>query len=351
MKHVVISGYYGFDNAGDEAVLAGLISGLHNSLDSAHYKVNVLSINPSRTVSQHRVAASHRYKNFLRPLAKCDLLMSGGGSLLQDVTSAHGIFYYLAIVRLAQLLGRKTMFVAQGIGPLMRRRSQKLTASVANRLDAITVRDPASSELLKSIGVRKPITITADPALLLETPQNQHRHGVLLSMRPWTEDAGRLRQIVVNGISSSSLPTQIEALNMYGDADNAAAAAVIESLRPSRAIPSPAGYNDGFRLLMSKTAESEFVIGMRLHSLIFAASNAIPSVALSYDPKVDAFMKQSGQADAVFDISTGAHEELSELLTVVWETRDRRREDLFKTIPTLRESAQKNADIAAALLR
>ncbi|HEX5324797.1 MAG TPA: polysaccharide pyruvyl transferase CsaB, partial [Capsulimonadaceae bacterium] len=192
MKRIVLSGYYGFQNAGDEAVLAGLIMALRAARPENELEITALSIDPARTKLEHGINALHRYRTgqVLRAIGRADLVLSGGGSLLQDSTSAHSIFYYLAIIRLAQMMGKKTMFIAQGIGPLIRKRSRKLTASVANRCSAITVRDNASCELLREIGVKRPITVTADPALLLEPEQlgPPPDERCALSLRPWKNE-------------------------------------------------------------------------------------------------------------------------------------------------------------------
>ena len=170
MHTVTLSGYYGYGNAGDEAVLAGLVTALRARRAGRRTGDRRAVGTARRDGGGARHSAADRYKvpALLRALSRTDALLSGGGSLLQDVTSAHSVFYYLGVVRLAQMLGKKTMFVAQGIGPLLRPRTRKLVAAVANRLDAITVRDPDSAALLREIGVtRPPVEVTADPALLL----------------------------------------------------------------------------------------------------------------------------------------------------------------------------------------
>jgi polysaccharide pyruvyl transferase WcaK-like protein len=100
----------------------------------------------------------------------------------------------------------------------------------------------------------------------------------------------------------------------------------------------------------STWAAAEIAIGMRLHALILAAANGIPSVALSYDPKVAAFMKQTEQEDAVFDIRDRDVGKLALLIRKVWDERHERSRRLLDLMPALRASATRNAEIAASLL-
>jgi polysaccharide pyruvyl transferase WcaK-like protein len=56
--------------------------------------------------------------------------------------------------------------------------------------------------------------------------------------------------------------------------------------------------------MLARTGECNLLIGMRLHSLIYAASQLVPMVGISYDPKIDQFldrigMKSVGHTDAL----------------------------------------------------
>ncbi|MGI6649378.1 MAG: polysaccharide pyruvyl transferase family protein [Bacillota bacterium] len=116
----------------------------------------------------HGVAAVSRFNpiSLIQTLRRADLLISGGGSLLQDVTSWRSILYYLGIVTLALILGQPVMFYAQGIGPIRRPWARWLTRVIANRVRLITVRDQDSLNELKHLGVTKPpVYVTADPVL------------------------------------------------------------------------------------------------------------------------------------------------------------------------------------------
>jgi len=355
-RRIAISGYYGFDNSGDEAVLAGLVQSLRSLKGPEELEITALSIAPERTASAHGIAAKHRYRvgPLLSSIANCDLLLSGGGSLLQDVTSAHSIFYYLAVVRIAQILGKKTMFIAQGIGPLNLARSQRLVRSVARKLDAITVRDPGSANLLRAIGVDRPsIEITADPALLLSAPdisanQPTSPPTYAVALRPWASLEGNRLADTVASACRTALPharPSIVAMQESSDKSIGERFAATYGEAPNEISTCPT-WQDTQRVF----AKTQLVVGMRLHALILAAACGVPSVALSYDPKVEAFMQSSGQGDTAFALSDLDESRLAQLLEHAWQTRVTRAQDLKTRLPALRASAQKNAEVALGLI-
>ena len=95
MVNILISGYYGFDNIGDESILRTLVSSLREHIPDC--SLTVLSHNPTSTREKYGVEAVDRMSPvaILRAVKKCDMLISGGGSLLQDVTSSKSLHYYL----------------------------------------------------------------------------------------------------------------------------------------------------------------------------------------------------------------------------------------------------------------
>ena len=121
MSKIVISGYYGFANAGDEAMLTAIIKALRSTEKTV--ELTVISGNPPATAARHKVNSLHRFSfcKIFAALMDCDLLLSGGGSLLQDVTSKRSLLYYLFILALGLLLKKKVMLFGQGIGPIHNR--------------------------------------------------------------------------------------------------------------------------------------------------------------------------------------------------------------------------------------
>ncbi|MPN32098.1 hypothetical protein SDC9_179574 [bioreactor metagenome] len=149
--HLLISGYYGFHNLGDEAILSSMQQALRQEHDNL--ELTVLSANPALTRSSYDVKALSRtdYRAIWKELGKTDLLISGGGSLLQDVTSSRSLQYYLLILAMSLLRGPPFMIYSQGIGPIRGSWNRRITAWILKKARVLTVRDQQSfDELLRA---------------------------------------------------------------------------------------------------------------------------------------------------------------------------------------------------------
>ena len=85
---VVVSGYHGFGNMGDEAVLAALVQQVREMAPGV--QCVALSGNPARTASAYGIEAIPRTSvaDIVRELRRADLLVSGGGSLSRMLRAA-----------------------------------------------------------------------------------------------------------------------------------------------------------------------------------------------------------------------------------------------------------------------
>ena len=172
-KKVVISGYYGFNNSGDNAILKAIVKELRKADSSL--EITVLSKNPSETEQVYKINAVNRFKpiEIIKAIKGCDLFISGGGSLLQDVTSTRSILYYLGLMRIAKFFRKPVMVYANGIGPINRRINRLWTKNILNKVDFITLRDENSRIFLEELEVtNKRIKVTADPVFTLEASQD-----------------------------------------------------------------------------------------------------------------------------------------------------------------------------------
>lgn len=296
-------GYYGCGNAGDEAVLAGIKAGFER-IASNQVQLTVLSQNPRATSALHQLEAVNRMHlpSLQKALRSSDMLLCGGGSLLQDATSLRSLLYYLFVMILAQRLRKPVMFFAQGLGPLNRAISRRLVRIVANRAIFITVRDEESAQLLKKIGVSTPpIEVTADPAFctkptdaakpLLKKMVENTKPLVGIALRPWGAPNEQplepyLQLLVVIENVCNAQPVLIP-MQQPLDLDFAQQLAA----RHSAPVFAEATTPD---LLLSAIAQMQAVVAMRLHALIFAVRTGVPPFALRYDQKIESQMRCFG---------------------------------------------------------
>ncbi len=164
---VLLSGWYGGGNVGDEAVLAALVQMLRER--NPDLPITALSVNPEQTARLHGIRAVKRSPLHLRAaLMGSDTFVLGGGGTVQDVTSAWNLPSFLLYPLLARRLGKRVVWSGVGVGPLGTKLGRWLTARAARAAHGITVRDQASADLLARVGApMQRVVVTADPALAL----------------------------------------------------------------------------------------------------------------------------------------------------------------------------------------
>lgn len=363
-KRIVISGYYGFDNQGDEAVLQSIIQALRNV--EPDVEIMVLSANPKQTAAKYGVLAKGRWKlpKVLAALYWGDMLISGGGSLLQDVTSQKTIPYYLGVVGLARALRKPVAFYAQGVGPIDQSVGRYLTRLIGNRVQLITVRDEDSCQLLKEIGVnRPPMEVTVDPVVCLQpTPPKTKEYKDILELK----ENAQLSERPIIGIAPRSWQ------NLEGFKD-----ALVETARRLQQekgaeilfipmhIPHDlelckelAAQLEGVHIisgeylpaeLLSIYQQLDFLIGIRLHALIFAAAVHVPHLGITYDPKIDGFLKRlEDQPIAKIEEVTADHLYMETVQRFNHIKAERAR--VVERITSLQEIARANAQMVINLL-
>jgi len=364
MAKVVISGYYGFDNTGDEAILAAMIQAFRQ--EDSQVKITVLSANPGKTASLYGVAAVERNNlwQIKQELTSSQLFVSGGGGLLQDVTSPRTVPYYLALVYLAKLLGVPTVFYAQGIGPLQGQLGRFLTSWVGKKVDLITLRDERSRQELLELGIPKTkIQVTADPVfgllpegdgrelLAQEGIIKDHRPLLGISLRPWRdwqETKKVVAEIAKKAIEEWQAQVVFLPFHLPGDQEPCWEAAQLAGRgnftpRVLSGDYSPAQY-------LSIVGQLDFLLGMRLHALIFAARMGIPLVGLSYDPKIDRFLELAGH-QPVIKVEEIKAELLWVLMEKVWSNKEAVQKQLKDQIISLEQKALENARLVWQLIK
>ncbi len=361
---ILLSGYYGFHNLGDEAILTAIVGSLRQEMPGC--RIVALSADPTATREAHGIDAVPRmdFKAMWRTLRESDLLLSGGGSLFQDATSVRSLLYYLGVVWLALRAKKPVMVYAQGIGPLTRRSSRALTRFVLNRVHLITLRDEESAQELAQLGVTRPrIVVTADPTFTLQPASSERaneilkkagassssRMGVALRRwRDWFETEENVERVArALGEIGKLGNWEIVFLPLQFPFDAELAQKMARRIRRGGRLCQPIVVNEPLRPdeMLAVIGRMDMLLAMRLHALIFAAAMNVPMVGIVYDPKVERFLRRVGSAAC-----EGLHEAmLIKTVERVYQQREGMRSQLAETVKALRDRAQENARLAAAL--
>lgn len=343
-RMILISGYYGCGNSGDEAVLAALCSDLV-SLGVDPSEITVLSGNPEETAALHKVSAVPRsnFPAIVRAVRRSRLLISGGGSLLQDSTSWRTVPYYLLIIQLALSFGCKVVIYGQGIGPVSSRVYQRWIKSVFSRVHGISVRDAGSAQLLQDWGLDESVIITAaDPVFNLQLDHRATAPGLTINLRPYPTlqaDFYRWVDLINSWKSGLNLDVRFAALGP-GDAE---IGRKLQQEIPELEFIIAEDWNSAFRLMSA----AEICVSMRLHGLIFAALGGSAPLGLCYDPKVAAVSSQLG----IKVSSPQPDQDLTAELVQVRADRDDYLRRLAERVELMRTLSKKNRDVLAAAVR
>ncbi len=357
VNRILVAGYYGFDNGGDELILFSLLNELKKL--NNRIEITVLSRNPSKTGRNYKVKAINRW-NPLRvafAIFHTDLFVFGGGGLLQDLTGSRSICYYLGLILLAKLFFKKVFLVSQGVGPIRRRISRKVTGIILGFVDLITVRDELSKFELGKLNKNLSVSIVPDPVFNLD--RFAFRKEVAINEQPaigvclqgWGKDERfkqRVREIC------DELVGKIESKIIFIPFHK------LEDLKISKDIIG--NRTNDYQLFLWQDVEDLFefynkidlILGMRLHSIILACLFEKPFVAISlpkthslYDPKVEGFLELLGyktidMAVPAVEIAGKVHEILA--------NRQKFLEQLSPRVAKLRESSRENIEMVQSLL-
>lgn len=351
MTRILIAGYYGFGNIGDEAILEAVITKLRSKLNDV--EIEVLSAKPNITFEKYNIPCIDRrsFSQVMKAIKNCDLLVIGGGSLLQDVTSKKSIYYYLAIIFMGLAFSKKIMMYSQGIGPIKRKINRALTSWLLKRVDFITVRDINSKNELIKMGISKSkVEVSADPVIGLKMSGKELGFEILrkhkksfdntkptigLAFRYWNNNDKKLNKILIN--TTKRLSDQLNANIVFIPFHHNEDIKVLQAIEPNiQDIGILIEEKYGVQEMLSIMQNFDLLVGVRLHSLIFSAVAQIPMIAISYDPKVEFFMESLG-LEAFSTIEDLEEDALIDEVKNVWQNREELTQNIIENVERVRE--------------
>jgi polysaccharide pyruvyl transferase CsaB len=357
---LLLSGYYGFGNFGDEAILDVFVEQWRRRRPSD--EITVLSQTPEQTTRTYRVAALPRmaWRTVSDAVREADVVVSGGGGLLQSATSLRSLLYYASIIREAKRAGRRTAIFAQGVGPL-NYFGREVVKRACVGVDLACVRDETSLGSLQALLPNVTVKLAADPVFLadanaVDAPDIHDR----LSREGLREDVTDLVAVVVRrgpGLDQvvERLASVVDRLSLKHGAqvvfvplqppqDAEAASSVIRRCK-SAPVLLTGGYD--LRTMTALVARCSAVISMRLHALILAARLNVPFLAIPYDPKIGALT-----AGLAYPLPPLQRDSLTdETAEALWSQRDALRAHLRSRAPTMQARATLAFDWLEELVR
>jgi polysaccharide pyruvyl transferase CsaB len=367
--NIVICGNYGATNLGDEAILDGILKIIRSVKPDAH--VTVLSSNPRETSTLHKVDSEFLIPAGIRSLFKgiasktigktlnvirdADLFILGGGGLFTD-EKIMAVMIWALQAKMAYIYNIPVFCLGQSVGPLKTVFGRNITRKVFLNASRVTVRGSSSKEALAKLGVPNVIEL-ADPAFMFPTPepvQEKPENYVVFSVRPWIKGDNdksydNLAQFIdwlwtERGMKSVLVPFQIikdndlDPLNKILDrVKNKECAEIFE-------------YTSNYHKVIELMAKSSGVIGMRLHSLIFASLAHTPFIGLSYSQKVREFARKMEMEYFVLDFEVFGVEDLKSRFDSLMNNRDEVVERLIGKVMVQRSKVLEHEGILKELL-
>ena len=280
MKYLV-SGYIGFDNFGDEAIAHVLAQKLKNE---GAESVTFISSNPQKTAEIHGVKSCGMF-DFVKPMLEADVLISGGGSLLQDSTSLKSLIYYLGVINTAVLTGKKVIIYSQGIGPINSKIGIFLTKCSLRFAHQITVRDKGSQELLSSWGIHS--ELVKDPVFDLNTVQYAKQDAVCVQLREFKNLSESFLELLADKITEKFSEKEVRVISLQDSIDLNICNKFCEMLIKRGHKNVKILFNLSLSEAIKELSSVQYLIAMRFHANVIGIKSDIKTIAIGYDPKVE----------------------------------------------------------------
>lgn len=368
-KKIIISGGWGYGNIGDEVIALctkHLVSKtfkdceiIYTSYDKDEFfeRYNVNTVSSVHSIIDDLPVEKINVDYILQHIEECGLkeycdmfsdntifIMSGGGYFVGEWKNS--FVSRILEIEIAKRAGAKVAIIGQSIGPVISTNDQKKLVNALNVCDYVSVRDQATINYLKSIGVEKNIHYYPDVAVICSDiikPFTQrdvvcispasytryqsmnktrarylfdkiiNKHHILRSIQ-WRLDFARRRYFKEYKHLIMSLSERYQLLFVMStewETNNKFAEYLCEGVDENR-----------YEIVCCKTAEelcntiseSRLIVSSKMHPLIIANSYGIPTIGISYNFKLDNFMKMINRSDGCVMINRLDHKELIELI-------------------------------------
>lgn len=391
MKRICVIGNFSGRNAGDAAILGGLLENVSRLYPDAEF--DVPTINPGFVARQYKdyrvtpvpmlpwnLSVKILGLPIFRSVLRSDLVLVTD-AILFDLRLFNPLFNYLStmalVLPLAKRRGIPVVLYNVSLGPVSTKAGIGCLRRVLDASSKVIVRDTESIEMLKRVGLeREGIRIAADCALNTVPPDEARvaqivRERDLVFGEPgvMTFNVNSYVDVFVRGqkkgigldefvpLMAEAFDRVIEGLNVHPlfvvtqPMDFTITNAVMSRMRQREKIRTVANPEYSYRDLTALFAKTEMHIGMRTHSLILATSVGTPVVGIIATPKNRGYMKSIRQDERMVEFKDLTVEYLVAKVRATWENRKAIRAELLPIVAEEKRKARESAAELAPFLK
>jgi len=314
MEVLVYGGWFGSGNLGDEAILIGVRKILEEHLPEA--RLTALSIDPQYTkaacgveavkLESPRTVIKNR-KTYFDLFREADACIVIGGTPFYD----YGHLSRIIHMGLPSINEKKLICFGVGSKPITSLKGREITRRLLRHSLLISTRDLPSKNILMGMlrnGSRLAprLDLTGDSGLFMDPSVRTRGKGNTVFFCPRrlmdsnrelfhekidVSTIGRVRHmqaIAADNLVESGYDVVFMPLHTVHPDNDLEEIRVIRNLmkKDARVVPRPGSPERALRMI----SESALVVGMRLHSLVLAASCGVPFTSIDYDIKIGGFM-------------------------------------------------------------
>ena len=318
MKTVILKGYYGRDNFGDEIMMELIISYFKNLYPSL--QLQVMNSNPCMLEEKYGiktpvelVTGNYGKKDALKRIAtiiRANCYIVGGGTIITDKHSSLHLVEYLIEFGIRRILHRPSIFISVGATEFKHKSTQLICKMLLRCSNLSMIRDSESFALLSKLYSGKSIVKTGD-LVLLAFDQNRstiskkttfEKKKIGLSLMPYHESLYNRPELDVElakefadvadllakeGFNVSIIPIQYGYNN---DLDYRFSKMVLNMCESNVELFECRNNEEKMR----KISTLDCLVSMRLHSLLCAISNNINCIAINHNEKIESCLKVYG---------------------------------------------------------
>ena len=334
MAKIFLFGYYGFGNLGDELLAGYFLLRIREAFPQTGL-VLLTGKTPGGPLFGAVPVSRWNLAQVMKTMTPGDLLVGGGGSIFQDITSKRSLLYYLALLAAARRKKARVMLFGQGFGPLSST-GAAVTARALKKTAALSCRDPRSAEFLTGMGMPKErFRLGVDPLWDLPPARTGPEGSGSRTVGIFLRRGGRKRKYKLLSVLNKEFAGKLKLFSLAPE-DNST---VHEFHCELGGVP--VVYLRDLSQLEKECTGLSLVFGERLHGLLLSARLGIPGIGLGDDPKITSFCREMNLPSFYWQ-EAGLVEKVRGRMETIYSSYSSVREDLLALGNVMREKARED---------